>query len=94
MDAKYLKYLDYNTQLVQLETTSTGRVNVLGVEDYIKEFAEENDIFFGKGAAPRINTSRVGTTDTQEITAKDLIRLEKENPEKYREMMKKRLRLA
>jgi len=66
---------------VVVETTSTGKINVTGVEDAIKRLKLQKPHWFGKTAS-KIN-GRVPETKGSSglVTAKDLVKLEKEAKE-------------
>lgn len=62
---------------VQIETTSTGRVNVLGVDDFIRKIKTTRPHWFGTSAA-RINSDTPEVVTGKKATYEDLIAAEKE----------------
>lgn len=42
---------------IEVETTSKGRINVLGAKDWALDYKEKNKIFFDLGKNPKINSS-------------------------------------
>ena len=75
---------------IKVETTSTGRINVLGVDTFIENQKMLKPHWFGPKASPNVNTGHVGVTAPNVVTADDLYKLEREakktgDPSKYRE---------
>ena len=71
-----MDFLDWSS--VQVETTSTGRINVLGVEDAVKRVKTLKPHWFGK-PAPKINGKVPETKGTDGIvTVEKLNKLRKE----------------
>jgi len=91
----YLKFLNFDTELVQIETTDKGRVNVFGAKEFIEEFKNENPELFKtiKGATVNSGSAAV-TTKTEELTPKQIVELQQKDPQRYKAYMTSRLRLA
>lgn len=90
----YKKFLDTDTQLVQIETTDAGRVNVLGVEDYLQEFKQDHPELFHKQGAPKVNNATSTTIhEPTELSWSEIVKLEASDPARYKEEMKKRLKV-
>ncbi len=75
---------------IKVETTSTGRVNVLGVDTFIENQKMLKPHWFGPKANPNVNTNHVGIIVPNVVTAVDLVKLEREAKKtgdnaKYRE---------
>lgn len=86
-----LKWIDKADHApVQIETTSTGSVNVLGVDEFIQAFKAENPTFFASKVAPNINNSAPGNSNAA-LSTVDLLKLEKSDPVAYRKEMDKLL---
>ena len=88
----YLSFLDKNDSMVSIETTSTGKANVLGVKDYIQGFKEKHPDCFATAEPPNINTkTNPGSGKIPSVdNIKELLKLEKENPQQYFEAVKDR----
>lgn len=94
MKEKYLKFLNLDTNLVEIETTDRGNVNVLGAREYLEDFKIENEDLFSTKKSPTINTN-FSTTESKgkDLSAKEIVELQKKDPEKYRMYMRKRLQI-
>ena len=79
---------------VIVEATSTGRHNVLGADKFVERLRAERPKMFIDPKAPNINNSTGSYKQSGQISAKDLVKLQKENPQEYlrvrKEMMNKR----
>lgn len=58
---------------VQIETTSTGRMNVLGADKFVDRLKASRPHWFGAAGAPRINGGLPGAGEGGKITARDLL---------------------
>jgi type I site-specific restriction-modification system R (restriction) subunit len=91
IDQSCLKWLDKADHTpVQIETTSTGSVNVLGVDEFIQSFKMDNPTFFPSKVAPNINNSAPSNTNTT-YSSDDLLKLERSDPAAYRKEVEKML---
>lgn len=63
---------------LQVETTSTGRINVLGAEAFIEKQKMLKPHWFGPKGAPNVNTNSVGVTHSGKVSGDDLVKLERE----------------
>lgn len=90
---RYLEYEDLKD--LEVETTSKGRVNVLGAQDWAAEFHKKNEFLFEPKRAARVSASdgRSGQKlDDSQLTPQKLFELEKlarrtgkpEDDQKYR----------
>jgi seryl-tRNA synthetase len=61
---------------VQVEATSTGRVNVLGVSTFVEQLKATRPHWFGTGA-PSVNTTTPGVTQGKKVEMKDILQAEK-----------------
>ncbi len=53
---------------ILIETTSTGKVNALGADQFVGKFKTENSFMFGNKEAPNLNTSTPKAVFEGEIT--------------------------
>jgi len=79
-----------DSSLVETETTSQGVVNILGATEFIEKIKESRPYWFKQSGPPTINTGNVNY-QKKELTASDLLKLEKDNPALYRAELLKRL---
>lgn len=84
--------LDHN--MVEIETTSSGNVNVLGAKEFVENLKEQKTHWFKRTGVPNINNANPAEPKTKELTADELVKLQKTNPEKYREEMKRKFSIA
>lgn len=82
-----------NTDDVIVETTSTGRVNVVGADEFVSKLKSVKSHWFAK-SAPNINNS-TGTFQSEEsgYTPNQLLDIQKKDPAKYREILLKKQHL-
>lgn len=92
LKANYTKFLDSSDPLIQVETTSTGKVNILGTSLYVEKFKEEHPDCFVKKGDPVVNsntgTAPMGNSDGLSIL--ELMKLEKEHPDQYKVELEKK----
>lgn len=80
---------------IQIETTSTGKINVLGADRFAKALKAKKPHWFADKAAPKVNTNGQRILDSGDtLTAKDLLKLQAEGQKsgdmsKYYEAHKK-----
>ncbi len=77
--------------MVEVETTDRGTINVLGANEFVESLKERKPHWFRKLGAPTINNGTPQEVPPKTLSAADIIKLEKENPAQYQEIMKKRL---
>lgn len=82
-----LSYLD--TSNLILETTNTGKVSVIGADAMMEELKAKKSYWFKDNSAPNINTGNP-SYQKREYSAHDLLKLQQENPAKYKAEMMKR----
>ena len=63
-----------NVDGVVAEATSTGKLNILGAEDFIKDLKQKRPHWFGSGPV-KVDSSLPGIQSEKEVTADDLIKL-------------------
>lgn len=78
---------------VQVETTNTGRINVLNADKFAERIKAQKPHWFGTGAAPNVNTGGPTITDGGSITVDQIVAAEKEGRKsgdmsKYKTLMK------
>lgn len=68
---------------VEIESTSLGRINVLGAEEYVAELKRKRPHWFGSKSAPKVNSGGAGTvTAGQTITPDQVVRAEQDGKKK------------
>lgn len=67
----------FNYEQLQVEVTSTGRVNILGVDQAVERFKTVKAYLFG-GPPPNVNLNTPGVTTQGPVNIGDLAKLEKE----------------
>ena len=77
---------------LEIETTSTGRVNVLGVDTYVADLKALRPHWFGDGSPPHIEPGNPGYVGEKDMTGAQLLELSKKNPAEYRRVIEKRLK--
>lgn len=84
-----------DNSMVEIETTSTGNANVLGAKEFVESLKESKPHWFKKIGPPNINTSNPQENESpRDLTAKELVELEKKDPAKYRQEMMKKFKIA
>lgn len=83
-----------DASMVEIESGDKGSVSVLGAKEYVEFLKETKKHWFKTYNAPVIN-NRQGTEPDRpkEISAKELIALQKSDPNKYAEEIRKKLNL-
>lgn len=79
----------YEHDQVQVEYTSLGSVNIIGVDEYMANLKQNKGYLFKKATAPKVNNNAPGVNTT--FSTADLLKLEKEDPVKYRTLYKEML---
>lgn len=75
------------------ETTSEGNVNILGAKEFVEKLKADRPYWFKDTSNVIINDGNPEFTGTKQMTASDLLALQKKNPAKYIEEIKKRSRI-
>ena len=89
-----IKMLD-SDGIVDIETTSTGRANVLGAKEFVESLKERKPHWFRKDGAPTINRGVPGDYQKAKVlTPDEMVQLQQKDPQKYEAEMRKRLNLA
>lgn len=73
--------------MLEIETTSTGRINVLNVEKAIENLQSTRPYWFKSQNAPNINNSLPSVNKPAELTINDILKLQKTNPTAYNKAM-------
>lgn len=79
---------------VEIETTNTGKYRVVGAEDWVESLKAKKPHWFKDQSVPNVNNS-TGKFDggkPKELSAQDILKLQKEDPAKYREYMQRGLK--
>jgi len=79
------------SDMVQIETTSTGNAHVLGARDFIEVLKEKKPYLFKNGVAPKINNSAPTEIKQRELGWDDILKLEKSDPAAYRIAVQKHI---
>lgn len=72
------------------ETTSTGHVNVLGAKEFVDGLKQTRPFWFNNQGPPAVNTGNPGYNAGKPMSATDILKLQTENPAKYKEIMMKK----
>ena len=81
---RYLNILtSFDTNDIIVETTSTGRHNVLGADVFVEQVKQEYPDLFTDQAAPSINNSTGEYRVSKTLSGKDLLELKKKDPVAY-----------
>lgn len=78
--------------MVQAEFTSTGRVNVLGAQEFVENLKNERPYWFRQTSDVVINNQASNAVvNKSEMAPLDILKLQRENPSAYREYMSQKL---
>lgn len=80
-----------DSSIVQIETTSTGRVGVIGAKEFVEDLKARRGFWFADTTPPNINNGRPNMNNS-ELSAQDILALEKTNPKEYNRIMQSKLR--
>lgn len=71
--------------IVAIERTDRGNVNILGAREFVEDLKKARPFWFNDHSAPRLNSAPPGNPNTQSktLTPKEVLQLQKENPEAY-----------
>jgi len=77
-----------DTSMVEIETTSTGNVNILGAKEFIDGLKEKKPFWFNKGNPPIINNAMPeGGAAKKKYTGAELEDLREKDPSAYKKYM-------
>jgi phenylalanyl-tRNA synthetase alpha subunit len=84
-----------DNSMVQIETTSTGNVNVIGAREFIESLKERKNHWFSKTGAPNIN-NQIGSdvTKPKDLSPKEILALAKSDPVRYKKEIEKKLSIV
>jgi len=78
--------------MVEIETGDKGTVSILGAKEYVEFLRETKKHWFKNNYAPKINNSHPSDpVAPKKLTARELLDLQKTDPKKYEEEIRKRL---
>ena len=80
--------------MVEIETGDKGSVSILGAKEYVEFLKETKKHWFNAFRVPKINTQVGESSASRELSAKEIIMLQKKDPVQYATEMKKRLKLV
>lgn len=76
--------------MIETETTSTGKINFLNVKEFVQSLKSTRPYWFKNGEPPKINGALPGNPQFKDLTPAQILELQKKDPAKYNEVMKKR----
>lgn len=76
--------------MLEIESTSTGKINILGVNDFLENLKLNRPHWFGDATPPKINNA-VPSGEPQKMTGADILKLQTSNPAEYNRIMRERL---
>lgn len=75
---------------IAVETTSTGKINILGVEQFVSKMKATRPHWFGAGRAPNVNTADPSVSMDGEVTIAAIMKAQKEgNTPLYAELSRR-----
>jgi len=77
---------------VIVEATSQGNLNIVGAQEFAEKIKQTRPYWFQQKAAANVNSGQPGYQGPKSYSAAELLKLEKENPAKYREEMAKKFK--
>lgn len=80
-----------DTSMIEIETTSTGKINVLNADQFVENLKSTRPYWFKAQNAPNINTNMPSANMQTKMTPTDLLKLQKSNPTEYTKYMQKLL---
>ena len=84
-----------DSSMIEVETTSTGRINFNNVKEFIESLKIKKPYLFTKKGPPTINNNQPNNNYApKEYSASEILKLQKENPTEYNKVMRKKLGLA
>lgn len=84
-----------DTSGVIVERTDQGRINIIGANDFVENLKSRKSFWFQSSNPPKVNTGTgEGDRGNTKLSPSEILKLEKEQPDKYKEYMAKRLRKA
>lgn len=71
--------------IVSIERTDRGNINILGAREFIEDLKKARPFWFNDHSAPKLNSAPPGNpnTNSKTLTPKEILQLQKENPEAY-----------
>lgn len=78
----------FDASEVEVETTSHGNANILGAKEFIEKLKMTRPYLFQDNRPPNINGTMPTETKAKELSAMDLLKMQRENPAKYRDYVK------
>lgn len=91
IDPEYMHFLKGSSESeVQFETTSTGKVNILGADDFVERFKTQYPKMFMDKKMPTMNTSSGNYSEQKQLTPDEILALQKKGDiEGYNREVKK-----
>jgi len=80
-----------DTSMVEIETTSTGKINVLNADQFVEGLKSSRPYWFKNQNAPNINTNMPNANMTKNYSPSEILKLQKTNPTEYNKIMQKML---
>lgn len=80
----------YDASEVEVETTSHGNANILGAREFIEKLKITRPYMFQDNRPPNVNNATPMESKQKEFSAFDLLKMQKENPAKYRQLMQEK----
>ena len=81
-----------DTSMVEVETTDKGTINIIGAKEFAESLKTKKNHWFVDNTAPLINVNNPsGNITGPEMSASELVELQKTDAKKYNEIMSKKL---
>lgn len=77
--------------MIEIETTSSGKVHFNNVKEWAENLRAKKPHWFNSNSGPVINNKRPGSYEKVEISADDILALEKTDKAAYYKLMQERL---
>ncbi len=77
--------------MIEIETTSSGKVHFNNVKEWAENLRAKKPHWFNSNAGPAINNKRPGSYEKVEISADEILALEKTDKAAYYKLMQERL---
>lgn len=72
---------------VEIETTSTGKINILGADSFVEKVKAIKPYWFQELTAPTVNNGQSLNAKPKDYSPSQILKLQKENPKEYNRYM-------
>jgi hypothetical protein len=77
-----------DTSMVQTEFTTSGNVNIIGAQEFVEHIKNQRPFWFKGNTPPTVNNQAGNSAPPKDLSAHEILKMQKENPDAYAAYMK------